>query len=438
MNQFNVSLWGDEAWAATLISKSYSQILEIVSRDTSPPLYYFLAHFWTGIFGSSEIGLRSLSFLFIVLTAIFTGLIARELWHNPKITFFASFLTFLNPFLFQYAFEARMYALLVLMSTIATYFFLKKQWFWYVIFAALSLYTHHFSIFIIFWHFLWHIKNWFFKKENFLKHFSPFLFIGILYLPWLPTMYRQTKMVTDSGFWLGKPVLKDIFEIFYKFFSGLNACPPWQKYASIIGLIILISRRWKLKDTATWFLIGWLITPIVIVFLLSQVMQPIFYDRYLINLIPGFILIMISNPRFKWFHLFTLLIFTFSIFKIDYYFFTHPSKRPFREMAAYIKSEITPTDSLINWSGQAHHLFESKYYGVYGPIYTPNGSLPFYTGTALMEPQDQISVLPDSPRIGVMTSNSIDSVSLPGYQLSSQNQFDSLDFSWWVKSDDSL
>jgi len=63
MNQFNVSLWGDEAWAATLISKSYSQILEIVSRDTSPPLYYFLAHFWTGIFGSSEIGLRSLSFL---------------------------------------------------------------------------------------------------------------------------------------------------------------------------------------------------------------------------------------------------------------------------------------------------------------------------------------------------------------------------------------
>ena len=435
MNQFTVSLWGDEAWAATLISKSYTQILEIVSRDTSPPFYYFLAHFWTTIFGNSEIALRSLSFLFIILTAVFTGLIAHEFWHNQKITLSAAVLTFLNPFLFQYAFEARIYALLVLMSTVATYFFVKKKWLWYVIFAALSLYTHHFSIFVIFWHFLWHTFQWFKSKKHFWKHFSPFICIGLLYLPWLPTMYQQTKMVTDSGFWLGKPVPKDILEIFYKFFAGLNQY-SWQRYAFIVGIITLIVRRWKIKDEPTWFLIGLVLTPIIIVFLMSQVVQPIFYDRYMINLIPGFILILISHPRFKLIHTLLILAFIASLIKIDYWFFTNPTKRPFREMAAFIKSEITSTDSLINWSGQAHHLFESKYYGVYGPIYTPNGSLPFYTGTALMEDGDQIAVLPNSPRLGVMTSDSIENVKITGYQLSSQKQFDSLNFSWWIKTNE--
>jgi len=433
MNQFNVSLWGDEAWAATLISKSWSQIISIVSKDTSPPLFYILAHAWTNLFGMSEIALRSLSLLFILLTAIFTALIARELWHKWPITILAGLLTFFNPFLFQYAFEVRMYALLALMSTAATYFFLKKKWILYVIFAALSLYTHHFSLFVIFWHFLWQMKEWLKYKDKFIQRLLPFIGIGILYLPWLPTMYQQTKMVTNQGFWLGKPVLKDIFEVFLKFLSGLNKY-SWQIYAVISGGIILAIRRWKIKDDQTWFLLGWLIVPIITVFCLSQVMQPIFYDRYLINLIPAFVLILVSSFRKSWISLVMILAFILITLKIDYQFFFNPTKKPFREMAVFIKQQLKPGDQLINWSGQAHHIFESKYYGVYGPIYTPNGSLPFYTGTALMEPGDQISVLPATTRIGIMTSESIDKINLSGYKLDSQKQFDGLNFSWWSQT----
>jgi uncharacterized membrane protein len=433
MNQFNVSLWGDEAWAATLISKTWSQIVTIVSHDTSPPFYYILAHAWTNFFGMNEISLRSLSLLFIFLTAVFAALIAREFWHKWPVTVLAGLLTFFNPFLFQYAFEARMYALLALMSTGATYFFIKKKWKCYVLFAALSLYTHHFSLFVIFWHFLWQIKEWIFKKDKLIQRLLPFIAIGILYLPWLPVMYQQTKMVTNLGFWLGKPVAKDLLEVLLKFLSGLNKY-SWQVYAVIAGIAILIIRQWKIKDNKTWFLLGWLIVPTLTVFCLSQVMQPIFYDRYLINLIPAFVLILVSSFRKTWVSYVLIFAFVLITFKIDHHFFFNPTKRPFREMAAFIKQELKPGDSLINWSGQAHHIFESKYYGVYGPIYTPNGSLPFYTGTALMEPNDQISVLPKAMRIGVMTSEPIDKVSLPGYSLASQKQFDSLNFSWWTKN----
>jgi hypothetical protein len=145
-------------------------------------------------------------------------------------------------------------------------------------------------------------------------------------------------------------------------------------------------------------------------------------------------LILVSSFRKSWISLVMILAFILITLKIDYQFFFNPTKKPFREMAVFIKQQLKPGDQLINWSGQAHHLFESKYYGVYGPIYTPNGSLPFYTGTAIMEPKDQISVLPNATRIGIITSESIDKINLSGYKLDSQKQFDGLNFSWWSQT----
>ena len=80
MNQFTVSLWGDEGWAATLAVKPYLDIIRIVARDTSPPLYYICLHTWMKFFGTSEVAIRSLSFLFFLGTAITVFFIAKHLW----------------------------------------------------------------------------------------------------------------------------------------------------------------------------------------------------------------------------------------------------------------------------------------------------------------------------------------------------------------------
>ena len=432
MNQLTVSLWGDEAWAATLIRKDFLDVLKFVSKDTSPPLYYITAHFWTRIFGLSEIALRSLSMLFWLVTAIFTAKIAHHLWKNKKITLIAFALTLLNPFLFQYAFEARMYAILAMTSTIATYYFLKKDHTAYIISAVASLYCHHFSLFVIFWHFLWTLGRYLKNKKNFYSHFKPFLLIGLFYLPWLPFMYRQTTMVVDKGFWLGKPLLKDLPALCIKFIVGLNK-NPIQPFIGAAFLVVLLFRRWWPKDSKTNFLIGWLVVPTLVVFLLSQVVQPIFYDRYLINLIPALMLILASNHR-RFISPACLIVLVLALFCLNWWFFTTPTKRPFRDLATYIKSTRQPGDSLINWSGSAHHLFESKYYDVYAPIYTPAGPLPFYTGTALMEENDQIFVLPSASRLGVITSEPFQKVNLPGYISIDQQQFKQLSFSWWQKT----
>ena len=113
---------------------------------------------------------------------------------------------------------------------------------------------------------------------------------------------------------------------------------------------------------------------------------------------------------------------------INYQYFTHPTKRPFREFAHYIKTEATDL-ILVNYNAAAHHLWESKYYGLEAPIYSSK-PLPFYVGTALMEENDVINHLPDEEKIGLITSASPEEVSLPGYIIEDIKQFDSLNFLW--------
>ena len=104
-NQFTASLWGDESFAAILAQKNLIDIVKIVSHDTSPPGYYFCLHLWMKIFGTSEVAIRSLSFLFFLGTVAFIFLLAKYLW-GKKAAIQAAILTLTNPFLFAYAFAA--------------------------------------------------------------------------------------------------------------------------------------------------------------------------------------------------------------------------------------------------------------------------------------------------------------------------------------------
>src|SRR3990167_8193462 len=100
MNQFTASLWGDEAFSAILSQKSLPQIISTIARDTSPPLYNLSEHLWFGVFGSSEVAIRALSFLYFLIAIFF---VYKKIW-NRNTGVLAAGLTFLNPFFFTYAF----------------------------------------------------------------------------------------------------------------------------------------------------------------------------------------------------------------------------------------------------------------------------------------------------------------------------------------------
>ena len=125
---------------------------------------------------------------------------------------------------------------------------------------------------------------------------------------------------------------------------------------------------------------------------------------------------------------------------MDFQYFTHPKKLPFRAYSEYVKSELQDGDFLINWnSNGTHHIWETKYYGIPAPIYVSGGTgdLPFFVGTALMEKDDIVRKIPESAnRVGVVTSGSLEEINIPGYEEDGSKDFNGLKFVWYSKTEE--
>lgn len=428
MNQFYASLWGDEAFAAVLAQKSLDQIIGIVAHDTSPPLYYLLLNLWMRIAGTSEVSIRALSFLFFSLTITFVYLFGRDL-KDKKTGVLAAALVFFNPFLFTYSFEGRMYSLLALTTTASMYFFFKKRWWPYVIATSAALYTHHFAIFAVFVQALWLFRPALASFRGFWATIWPLGMVGFLYSPWLYPLYKQSSLVA-SGFWLGKPDFKSITSLLGNFFLGQQNY-PLKTVLLFTFILILLIRHWRKTWQTDFFLIGWFVIPVSLTFLISRfASSSIFFERYLLFTIPAVTLLFATSRRIITYPLFLFAFFV--LFSVNSFYFTHPTKQPFRDLASYVNQEKGKNDFLINYNGAAHHLFESKYYRLEAPIYTPGGPLPFYTGTALMGPGDIIEKLPENitGRIGVIGSGDSREAIFPNYTLLEEKRFGNLFFLW--------
>ncbi|HET7377478.1 MAG TPA: glycosyltransferase family 39 protein, partial [Anaerolineae bacterium] len=102
------SFWNDEGNSARIAERSLQLITEAAAGDIHPPLYYYLLHFWRGVFGVSEFALRSLSAMLGVLLVGLTFLIGRKAF-SAGIGLLAALVAAINPFQIYYSQEARMY-----------------------------------------------------------------------------------------------------------------------------------------------------------------------------------------------------------------------------------------------------------------------------------------------------------------------------------------
>ncbi len=447
---FTQSIWGDEGFSAVLSMKSLPQIIEIISRDTSPPLWNIFEWLVFNTLGTSEVYIRGLAFTFFLGTVFFTYKIANFLY-SRKTALWAAALTFFNPFFFTYAFEGRMYSIMAFGVAGSMYYYLrlfntedaiaKKDKLLYVVFTLWGLYSHHFAIFSVMVQALWFLYEITFgKRIRAKKVFRLFVITGILYLPWLYPLYTQTKQVA-GGFWLGTPNVKDLRNLLYEYLAegikddGLklpNLNTTLHQASLYLVFMVLLVKRWFSGVKRVLFFALWFLGPILITYLVSQKFQSIFYNRYLLYTIPGAMLILASTKRRLSLVPLTLLLIFWGI--IDYNYFTHPKKLPFRQLAEFVKSDMQSGDYLINWNSSSHHIWETKYYGIPAPIYIPEGSgdLPFFVGTALMEKGDIIRKIPEgTKRVGVVTSGPVEEINLPGYTRLSLHNFGRAKFAWY-------
>ena len=431
-NQLTESLWGDEGFSALAVQEPFLEMIGIVMRDTAPPMFYVTGFLWGRMFGFSEIGLRSLTLLLILGSAIFAGLIVNRFQKEKVVAILTGFLAFLSPFLMPFAFEWRMYALLTFTVMGSIYFFMARRWKWYVGFAVAALYTHHFALFTVVAQGLWFLFDEFSHWKSvkaFGKHLWPFLLVVGLYVPWLYPMYLQTKRVQGAGFWLSVPKVKEVGGLILKFMVG-GVTKEWWLIVGGLVTILLISKNWKRVGKKWLELVVIFLMPVVLAVGVSYLVTPIFYDRYLLSVVVGMAVLVGLGTKKKFIPVLIALVIIYGWQSFNQ--FTHPSKREFREMATYIKQEKTEADYLLNYNGRAHHLWESKYYGIPAPIYTPDGPLPLYVGTAQMKESDTTEGLPEiEGRLGVIASEPIETITLSGYKVVEEKQFGGLVFSWW-------
>lgn len=101
-----------------------SMVSEIPEFEGTPPLYYVVSWFWSQIFGTGEVGLRTLPALLSIATVPVTYAIGKTLV-NPRVGLLAAVLMAVNPLAVWYAQEARAYALLMFLTALGLWFFVR-------------------------------------------------------------------------------------------------------------------------------------------------------------------------------------------------------------------------------------------------------------------------------------------------------------------------
>jgi Dolichyl-phosphate-mannose-protein mannosyltransferase len=149
------SYWLDESQAAHELSLSFGGMLHgWNAAEWNPPLYLIVAWPWAKMFGTGEVGLRSLSAILGVGLVPLLYLCGRELV-SGRAGVIAAALAAVNPFMIDYSREAREYMLLVVLCTASLLFFArawrtesKRDLTWWAVLSALALLTQYFAGFL--------------------------------------------------------------------------------------------------------------------------------------------------------------------------------------------------------------------------------------------------------------------------------------------------
>lgn len=419
------SYWRDEAFSVLLSSKSLEEILLLTIKDVHPPFYYFLLHFWIKLFGDAEYVTRSLSLLFHFLLVLSSFFLLKHLLKNWKISLLGCLGILFNPFLIEYAFETRAYTFFTFLIVSATLFYLKRKWLTFSLFAALAVLTHNFSVFfLVAFGANWLSENKRHFKERFVEFSKLFTLPILTLLGWSFFLWNQWTKVA-GGFWIEPKTSSLLIDSVRAFFMGVKDYPSrGMSYNLAITLIFLGLSYWvadavnqRNKETLEKnlnLLVFLFSIPFLIVYVISSFWVPIYHERFLMPVLPIFIVWIVYS------------LFKFSVINKSFSYFI------FAVGLAYVLFSVQGTEEImrkttkpaINYgvsqvlakaSGEyvivpesVLNFLETKYYvkksGRNIPVYAylSDGKIPFYVGAVLFTNEDLITEYPQDKNVWVV------------------------------------
>ena len=409
------SLWYDEGVTARLAQMNAGELIRWTADDIQPPLYYLFLEGWLRIFdpwpGNIAYLMRFVSVGFGVWLVALLAILARRLW-NECAARLVALITAISPLMVYYAQEARMYAMLVFLVSLAAYWLVallensshrhqpsqtsnereRKRLKYLGLYAATGLaamYTHYFAAFALlalslYWGHVW------VRENRRLRALGGFLLANLLilmgYAPWLPAMWRRFQV--DASYWTGQLKIGEACldalnnftvgatEVFFE--KAALAWLPWFGLASFIWLVGLMRLYRRKAQRPVALILHWLLLPPVLILFLAY-RNPKFNPRYLLISWPAWALLMgggiaalwqsASWPRShpKGLHwvarslalLTLLLVVSASAIGLTNWF-TNPNfaKDAWRDAIAYMFQHRQPDEAALLVSGHAYPIFD--------------------------------------------------------------------------------
>jgi uncharacterized membrane protein len=198
-------LWLDEALTVDIARLPLHDLPSYLKRDGAPPLYYVLLHFWIRIFGQSNDAVRALSGVIGVLTLPVAWLCGRQ-FGGRAVAWTTLVLVASAPFAVYYSTEARMYALVILLTGLG-FLALRRalerprpgNLIAVAVVTAALLYSQYWSLYLVGVVALWLIVSIVRDRRRGLPEDAPWPALiavaagFVLFLPWAPTFLYQSE-----------------------------------------------------------------------------------------------------------------------------------------------------------------------------------------------------------------------------------------------------
>lgn len=188
-------LWFDELYSHLIAKEQFpfDILTQLKTNDAHMPLYYFILHFWMGLFGDSDIVLRFLSVVFGTISVPILYLAGKEI-QNKNTGYIVALLAATSGALIYYSQEVRYYSLLVLITSCISLFLIRtfkysrtKDLICLMLCNLALIYSYTIGFIFVFFELLV-ILFYFFKRDKlyFNKVLKGSLFVAAVFLVTLP------------------------------------------------------------------------------------------------------------------------------------------------------------------------------------------------------------------------------------------------------------
>jgi len=281
------SLWLDEAAAVQFARGSLVNAVVETALDVHPPFYYFVLHFWMLLAGTSETAVRLLSAAIGLVTIVAVHRFGLVVFSRAT-ALVAALLVAISPFHVQFAQEARMYTLLVLLglwSMHACWQLLSgdarpRLRVVFITVTTMMMYTHIYAFFVLAAQAAFvAIERRAIDPAARRRWLRALVTSCVLFLPWVPVLLWQIWQV-GGDFWM-PPITGDTLTRLLAWHAGSKTL-LW-----IVGPLVVLGAwvSWRRRPACSegrpgLLLLLWFVCPIVLPVLISQVGSSIFAEKY--------------------------------------------------------------------------------------------------------------------------------------------------------------